>query len=378
MSLDYREVERDLDKLRADVAAITNKPELGAEDRDLAQRKMGEADGLEKLARELRDKVIEDTHISAERGRPVGEVTEDLKGDMRHFIKTGEQRASLVAGTDANGGFLVPEPLHLELVQKLCEISPVRQYATNYEMAGDTTMYIPVQAALSTAAGVVVETTVRPETNSATFSNATLVAYEQYAFPFATQGFLDTVVGAEAWLNGEIVNIMAQKEGAYFTTGTGNGQPQGFVTGISTHTASGASTAAAAATVISMLYTLKSKFARNAKLYMNRTTLGVLVGLAHPATTNGQPLVVVGQDGVHRIQGYEVVEMPDMADIGAGAFPIWFGDMAQAYAVGTHKNLSILRDPFSNKPYVGFYALMRTGGCVKDTQAAVKYEIAAS
>jgi len=196
--------------------------------------------------------------------------------------------------------------------------------------------------------------------------------------PYATQTFLDAVDGAEAWLMNEISRTMAQKEGTLFTTGTGSGEPQGFVAGISTHTASGASAAAAASTVLSMLYTLPSVYARTAKLWMNRATLGVLAALAHPATTNGQPFVTIDANGTHRIQGIEIVECPDMADIGAGNFPIWYGDMAQAYAVGTHKSLSVLRDPYTTKGKIAFYALMRTGGVVKDAQAAVKYEIAAS
>jgi len=50
---------------------------------------------------------------------------------------------------------------------------------------------------------------------------------------------------------------------------------------------------------------------------------------------------------------------------------IAFGDFAAGYTVAERPDLRILRDPFSAKPHVLFYATKRVGGDVSDF-AAIK------
>jgi len=63
------------------------------------------------------------------------------------------------------------------------------------------------------------------------------------------------------------------------------------------------------------------------------------------------------------------VTVDDAPTIANGAFPAAYGDMQKAYAVGVHRNLSVLRDPYSAKPYVTFYNLTRIGGVPTDPAA---------
>ena len=57
--------------------------------------------------------------------------------------------------------------------------------------------------------------------------------------------------------------------------------------------------------------------------------------------------------------------------IAGGAFAIAFGDFRAGYTVAERPDLRILRDPFSAKPHVLFYATKRIGGDVSDF-AAIK------
>ena len=79
-----------------------------------------------------------------------------------------------------------------------------------------------------------------------------------------------------------------------------------------------------------------------------------------------------------RLLGYPVVIAEDMPDIASGADAIAFGDFSAGYTVAERPDLRILRDPFSAKPYVLFYATKRVGGDVSDFAAIKLLRFAAS
>jgi HK97 family phage major capsid protein len=72
-----------------------------------------------------------------------------------------------------------------------------------------------------------------------------------------------------------------------------------------------------------------------------------------------------------RLMGYAVLVAEDMPDISADAHAIAFGDFHNGYTVAERPDLRVLRDPFSAKPHVLFYASKRVGGDVSDF-AAIK------
>ena len=45
------------------------------------------------------------------------------------------------------------------------------------------------------------------------------------------------------------------------------------------------------------------------------------------------------------------------------------GDMREAYQIVDRIGVRVLRDPYSNKPYVEFYSTKRTGGDVVNFEA---------
>ena len=61
----------------------------------------------------------------------------------------------------------------------------------------------------------------------------------------------------------------------------------------------------------------------------------------------------------------------DMQDVTTHAVAMAFGDFNAGYTVAERPDLRVLRDPFSAKPHVLFYATKRVGGDVSDF-AAVK------
>ena len=76
--------------------------------------------------------------------------------------------------------------------------------------------------------------------------------------------------------------------------------------------------------------------------------------------------------------GYPVLICEDMPDVGANAYPIAFGDFHAGYTIAERPDLRILRDPFSAKPHVLFYASKRVGGDISDYAAIKLLKVAIS
>lgn len=66
------------------------------------------------------------------------------------------------------------------------------------------------------------------------------------------------------------------------------------------------------------------------------------------------------------------------AVIAADAKAIAFGNFKRGYTIVDRIGTRILRDPYTNKPFVGFYTTKRTGGMLVDSQAIKLLKIAAA
>jgi HK97 family phage major capsid protein len=79
-----------------------------------------------------------------------------------------------------------------------------------------------------------------------------------------------------------------------------------------------------------------------------------------------------------RLLGYRVLIAEDMPDIASGSDAIAFGDFSAGYTVAERPDLRVLRDPYSAKPHVLFYATKRVGGDVSDFKAIKLLRFAAA
>ena len=79
------------------------------------------------------------------------------------------------------------------------------------------------------------------------------------------------------------------------------------------------------------------------------------------------------------ILGYPYVEATDMPNVGAGAFPIAFGDFNRGYLIVDRVALAVLRDPFTQATTgnVRYIARRRVGGQVVQAEAIVKQKVSA-
>jgi HK97 family phage major capsid protein len=120
--------------------------------------------------------------------------------------------------------------------------------------------------------------------------------------------------------------------------------------------------------LLDALYGLKAEYRANAMWGMNRATTAVVRKLKDSdGTYLWSPGIAAGQPA--SLLGYPVASFEDMPSPGASSLSIVVGDMRAAYQIVDRMGIRVLRDPFSAKPFVGFYSTKRVGGDVVNFEA---------
>ncbi len=122
--------------------------------------------------------------------------------------------------------------------------------------------------------------------------------------------------------------------------------------------------------IVELVYALGARYRANGTFVMNSKTAGLVRKLKD---ADGRFLWSDGLAAAEpaRLLGYRVVVTEAMPDATPGNAAIAFGDFEAGYTIAERPDLRILRDPFSAKPNVLFYATKRVGGDVTDF-AAIK------
>ncbi len=314
-----------------------------------------------------------------------GARAEQADGAFASFVRSGatlEMKAFTGVTGDA-GGYAVPREIDATIASVLKGASPIRSIAQVVQVG--SAGYRKLVTTGGTPSGWAAETAPRPETATPVFTELAPPMGELYANPSASQAMLDDAAfDVETWLAGEIAAEFAKAEGAAFVNGSGIGRPRGFLVaptstakdgvralGTLQYLPSGAAADFGSAPderLIDLVQTLRAPYRQGASWVMNAATLARIRKFK---TADGLPLwqasLAAGQPA--SLLGYPVVEAEDMPDIGANACAIAFGNFRRGYLVTERAETAILRDPYSNKPFVGFYATRRVGGCVADSEA---------
>ncbi|WP_425442520.1 phage major capsid protein [Sphingomonas lenta] len=326
--------------------------------------------------------------------RPVLEGARTVEGAFDGFVRAGrtvEMKAFTGVTGDA-GGFAVPKEIDQVIETALKAASPIRAIANVVKVG--TAGYRKLVTTGGTPSGWAAETQARPETATPVFSEIAPPMGELYANPSASQAMLDDAAfDVEEWLASEIAIEFAKAEGAAFVNGNGVNRPKGFLTyatsttgdaarpfGTLQHLASGAAAdfgASPQERLIDLVQSLRAPYRQGACFVMNAATVARVRKFK---TSDGafvwQPSLSAGQPAT--LLGYPVVEAEDMPDVGANACPIAFGNFRRGYIVAERSETAILRDPYSNKPFVGFYATKRVGGAVVNSEAIKLLKISVS
>jgi HK97 family phage major capsid protein len=319
-----------------------------------------------------------------------GEDQTEYKAAFNRYLRKGMdaglenlQTKALSVGTDANGGFLVPNQMADLIVQIVNESSPMRKLATVETISSDSLDVIEDVTDMDAAWGD--ETTVRSaETSSATLGRNTIDTFELYAQPQATQKLVDDAsINIEEWVARKVADKMARLEATAFIGGNGTSQPKGILTytagtsfGQIQQVNSGTSAVVTADSLVQLYYALKDEYARNATFLMHRTTVQA-VRLLKEATTNQylwQPGLSAGTPD--SLLGVPVALAADMPVPAAASLSVAIADFKRAYLIVDRIGIRTLRDPFTSKPFVKFYTTKRVGGEVVNTDAVKLLKLA--
>ena len=303
--------------------------------------------------------------------------TDEREVSLQSFVKqtvTDEaELKALTVNSDPNGGYLTMPEFGGIISTYVYETSPLRQLASVITVGTDA--YELVTDNDQAGWGWVGETQARPDTYTPVLGKLMIPVNEMYAMPNASQKMLDdAMIDVEAWLAGKVSQVFSRGEASAFISGNGVNKPLGILSyaagtsvgnqqirqvpslSASTFTYGG---------LLALQNSLKEPYQANAVFLMQRASM---VNLLTIADTQNRPIFNMNYDrnaaGEGFVMGKAVRFAADMPAVATNALAVAYGDFKQAYQIVDRMGVRVLRDPYTNKPFVRFYTTKRVGGAV--------------
>ncbi|MFN8919312.1 MAG: phage major capsid protein [Hyphomonadaceae bacterium] len=314
---------------------------------------------------------------------------QEAKAAWAGFMRRGDESAlvaieakSLSVGVASDGGHVAPPEVQATIDRRIIASSPMRRLASIRTTSAN--IFRKPIAISAPAVGWVAETGTRTETATPSLDLLSFPMGEIYAMAAATQTLLDdALLDMDQWLAGEIAESFSSAESIAFISGDGVNKPKGLLAytaapdasatwGQLGYLASGVAGAFPAAIpvdkLVDLTYAPKTPYRANASFLMNRRTVGLVRKFKDSSGQYiWQPSLVAGQPAT--LLGFPVVECEDMPDVNASGLAIAFGDFEKGYLIVDRADVRVLRDPYTNKPFVMFYVTKRLGGGVQNFDA---------
>ena len=307
---------------------------------------------------------------------------------LRGLVLEGKALSTAVA---AEGGYLV-DPQTADTIRSLLVSTSSLRSAANVVQVDAVSFDVLIDRT-EVGSGWATELAAQTETSTPTIERISIKLHELSAMPKASQRLLDdSAFDVEGWLAGKIATRFIRAEAAAFINGDGVDKPKGILLPAKVANASWAwgslgyvptgaaadfAATNAADCVVNLVYALGADYRANGTFVMNSKTAGAVRKMKD---ADGR---FMWSDGLQageppRLMGYAVLICEDMPDVAANAYPIAFGDFSAGYTIAERPDLRILRDPFSAKPHVLFYANKRVGGDITDFAAIKLLKVAIS
>ena len=314
------------------------------------------------------------------------------KAGVESELEELQVKAALSTDSDPDGGYVVPEEMSNTIDRVVGTVSAMRGLATTLPVGTDTYKKLVSQG--GAGSGWVGERESRTETDTPTLRELVFNTQELYANPATTQKALDDArMNIEQWLANEVSVEFAEQEGSAFISGDGVNKPRGILaydkvanasytwgktgfvkSGVAAALTDGSNNGSDA--MISLYYSLKQQYRNGATWLMSDATMETVrkfkdgdgTYLWSPATAGGE---------VPTFLGKPVNTDDNMDAVGANLFPIAFANFNRAYLIIDRFGTRVLRDPFTNKPYVHFYTTKRVGGGIQNFEAIKLMKVAA-
>ncbi|MBP7190059.1 MAG: phage major capsid protein [Rickettsiaceae bacterium] len=303
---------------------------------------------------------------------------DDEYGNFANYIRSGEtdmlETKSLSSAQD-EGGYLLTPALYNKIVSAITAKSPMRQIAS-VETISTNALDVIIEDG-NFDCGWVLDGEERVSTGTSKLKQKRIVVHELYAQPKATQRLLDdAAINVEQWLNERLEDSFVKAENKSFISGDGINQPYGILSNDTISSVkSEESDSISIDDILDLMNSLDEVFLSNATFLMNRTTLSEIQKIRDD---NGrfiwQPAIAESRPDT--LFGIPVVCSSEMPPLAAGAKAIALGDFKSAYKIVDRSGVAVMRDPYTEKPFVKFYAVKRVGGDVVNSSAIKFLKIA--
>ncbi len=295
-----------------------------------------------------------------------GRATDEYKTAFWNMIRshslTPEVINSLKIGSDADGGFLVPDEYEHTLIDALADENIFRKLARTIQTdSGDR--LIPVVSSHGSAEWMD-ENALVPEQDDQ-FSQMSVSAYKLGTFIKVSDELLnDSAFDIPGYIATEFARRMGAKEEEAFFVGNGTKKPTGIFA-----EAGGAdvgvnlsSAAITADSLIDLFYSLRAPYRRNAVWIMNDSTVKAIRKLKdkndqylwQTALTAGTPDTILNRP---------VYTSPYVPEVAAGNKVMMFGDLSYYWVVDRQgRTFKRLNELFATTGQVGFMTTQRVDG----------------
>lgn len=293
--------------------------------------------------------------------KPAGfRASNEYKAAMLTALRTEFRQVSdvLEEGTDANGGYLVPEEYDRRLIDVLNEENIMRSLATKITTSGEH----KINVAANKPAAAWIEEGGAIQFADATFDQKLMDAHKLHvAIKITDELLYDNAFGLENYIITQFGKALANAEEDAFLNGDGNGKPKGMLADAETSvTTSGASMTSD--DIIDLIYSLKRPYRKNASFMMNDSTIAAIRKLKdnnnnyiwQPAYQAGEP---------DRLLGYTLHTSAFFPEKAAGKVALAFGDYSY-YNIGDRGSRSMqqLKELFAGNGMVGYLMKERVDG----------------
>ena len=208
-------------------------------------------------------------------------------------------------------------------------------------------------------------------TNTTSVLKKYIKAYDVVAQPKATAKLLeDGEINVEEYIASKIGESFARAEDESFLIGDGNSKPKGMLTfanGTNADQIEQISGDISFAKIMELQSSLDTFYAHGTAYLMNKSTESEIRFLKdtngnyiwRPADQQNPNATILG------VPVYTTNYMPH----GSGEKPVIYGNFKQGYHIVERVGVNLLRDPFTEKPFIKFYTLRRVGGDLTDGRA---------
>ncbi len=283
------------------------------------------------------------------------------KGNMNSLI---QKSLSSAAG---EGDVLLVPTLYSKIVGEIKARSPMRQLAS-IETISTNALDVVIEDGKFTS-GWIGDAERREDTETPKLKQKRILVHELYAQPKATQALIDdSAIQIEDWLVKCLINSFIKIENAAFINGSGEKQPKGILHDDHKIKNIDVGDIKLQDLLLNLINDLDEEYLTNASFLMNRTTLSAIQQLKDE-TGRFIWQQTFTESLSHTIFGIPVVCCAEMPSIEVGKCAIAFGDFDSAYKIVDRSGVNIMRDQYTEKPFVKFYTVKRVGGDVVNPEA---------